>query len=71
MALPDGARIGIPNDPTDGGRALLLQDLGLPAPTKGTGLVPTPAPIINTNHALAGGLDPNTDHPWKKPTAPM
>ena len=89
-ALPDGARIGIPNDPTNGGRALLLlQDLGLLTLAEGTGLVPTPlditenpkdlefleldaaqlprsladtdASIINTNYALAAGLDPNTD----------
>ncbi|WP_295045391.1 MetQ/NlpA family ABC transporter substrate-binding protein [uncultured Paracoccus sp.] len=88
--LPEGARIGIPNDPTNGGRALLiLQDLGLLTLAEGTGLVPTPldvtenpkglkfleldaaqlprsladteASIINTNYALAAGLDPNTD----------
>ena len=88
--LPDGARIGIPNDPTNGGRALLiLQDLGLITLAEGTGLVPTPlditenaknlqfleldaaqlprsladtdASIINTNYALAAGLNPNTD----------
>ena len=88
--LPEGARIGIPNDPTNGGRALLiLQDLGLIALAEGTGLVPTPlditenpknlefleldaaqlprsladtdASIINTNYALAAGLNPNTD----------
>lgn len=88
--LPDGARIGIPNDPTNGGRALLiLQDLGLITLAEGTGLVPTPlditenakslkfleldaaqlprsladteASVINTNYALAAGLDPNTD----------
>ena len=89
-ALPEGAKIGIPNDPTNGGRALLiLQDLGLIALAEGTGLVPTPlditenpknlefleldaaqlprsladtdASIINTNYALAAGLNPNTD----------
>ncbi|MTE01769.1 MetQ/NlpA family lipoprotein [Paracoccus sp. YIM 132242] len=89
-ALPDGARIGIPNDPTNGGRALLiLQDLGLLTLEEGTGLVPTPlditenpkglefleldaaqlprsladtdASIINTNYALAAGLNPNED----------
>ena len=89
-ALPEGARIGIPNDPTNGGRALLiLQDLGLLKLAEGTGLVPTPlditenskdlefleldaaqlprsladtdASIINTNYALAAGLNPNTD----------
>ena len=89
-ALPEGAKIGIPNDPTNGGRALLiLQDLGLLTLAEGTGLVPTPlditenpknlqfleldaaqlprsladtdASIINTNYALAAGLNPNTD----------
>ena len=89
-ALPDGAKIGIPNDPTNGGRALLiLQDLGLIKLAEGTGLVPTPlditenpknlefleldaaqlprsladtdASIINTNYALAAGLNPNSD----------
>ena len=89
-ALPEGARIGIPNDPTNGGRALLLlQDLGLLTLAEGTGLVPTPlditenprdldfleldaaqlprsladtdASVINTNYALAAGLNPNTD----------
>ena len=89
-ALPDGAKIGIPNDPTNGGRALLLlQDLGLLTLAEGTGLVPTPlditenpknlqfleldaaqlprsladtdASIINTNYALAAGLNPNED----------
>ena len=89
-ALPEGAKIGIPNDPTNGGRALLiLQDLGLLTLAEGTGLVPTPldvtenpknlqfleldaaqlprsladtdASIINTNYALAAGLNPNED----------
>ena len=89
-ALPEGAKIGIPNDPTNGGRALLvLQDLGLLTLAEGTSLVPTPlditenpknlefleldaaqlprsladtdASIINTNYALAAGLNPNTD----------
>ena len=89
-ALPDGAKVGIPNDPTNGGRALLiLQDLGLLTLAEGTGLVPTPlditenpknlefleldaaqlprsladtdASIINTNYALAAGLNPNKD----------
>ena len=45
-ALPEGARIGIPNDPTNGGRALLLlQDLGLLTLAPDTGLVPTPLDI--------------------------
>jgi len=41
-ALPDGARIAIPNDPTNGGRALLLlQDKGLIALKDGVGFKPT------------------------------
>lgn len=89
-ALPDGARVAIPNDPTNGGRALLLlQDLGLITLADGTGLVPSPLDvtgndkglkfleldaaqlprtladaeiaIINTNYALAAGLNPKTD----------
>ena len=89
-ALPEGAKVGIPNDPTNGGRALLiLQDLGLLTLAEGTGLVPTPlditenpkdlqfleldaaqlprsladtdASVINTNYALAAGLNPNSD----------
>ena len=88
--LADGAKIAIPNDPTNGGRALLLlQDLGLLKLAEGTGLVPTvlditenpknftfleldaaqlpralpdaAAAIINTNYALAAGLNPNDD----------
>jgi D-methionine transport system substrate-binding protein len=40
--LPDGAKVGIPNDPTNGGRALLvLQQLGQIKLAEGTGLVPT------------------------------
>ncbi|MDO5640802.1 MAG: MetQ/NlpA family ABC transporter substrate-binding protein [Paracoccus sp. (in: a-proteobacteria)] len=89
-ALPDGGRVAIPNDPTNGGRALLvLQDLGVITLADGTGLVPsvldvtdnpkglrfteldaaqlpralpdTDIAIINTNYALASGLDPKND----------
>lgn len=88
--LPEGAKVAIPNDPTNGGRALLLlQDLGLIALADGTGLVPSPLDvtenagdlsfleldaaqlpraladadiaIINTNYALASGLNPEDD----------
>ncbi|QUS36955.1 MetQ/NlpA family lipoprotein [Falsirhodobacter algicola] len=88
--LPDGATIGIPNDPTNGGRALLvLQQLGLITLAEGTGLTPTvldlaenpknlrfreldaaqlprslpdvDAALINTNYAIASGLNPRTD----------
>ncbi len=88
--IPDGATIGIPNDPTNGGRALLvLQQKGLITLADGVGLVPTvldivdnprdiriqeldaaqlprsladlDAAMINTNYAIASGLDPVTD----------
>ena len=88
--LKPGARIGIPNDPTNGGRALLVfQDKGLIKLKDGTGLKATPLDIadnpkkfkfvevdaaqlgrtlddldaaaINTNYALAAGLQPQRD----------
>jgi len=88
--LRDGALIGIPNDPSNGGRALnLLAANGLITLQPGKGLTPSPldiatnpknlkfseldapqlarsiddfdAAIINTNHALNGGLDPRKD----------
>lgn len=88
--LPEGAKVAIPNDPTNGGRALLLlQDLGLITLAEDTGLVPSPLDvtenphdlsfleldaaqlpraladadiaIINTNYALASGLNPKDD----------
>ena len=88
--MPEGGSMGIPNDPTNGGRALLvLQDLGLLKLAEGTGLTPTvlditenpkdirfqeldaaqlprsladlDAALINTNYALASGLNPKTD----------
>ena len=44
--LADGAKVAIPNDPTNGGRALLLlQDLGLVTLAEGTGLVPSPLDV--------------------------
>ncbi len=88
--LKDGARFGIPNDPTNGGRALLvLQEKGLIKIKADAGLKATPLDIIenpkklkfieleaaqlarslddldaagvNTNFALAAGLDPKKD----------
>ncbi|MFD1798068.1 MetQ/NlpA family ABC transporter substrate-binding protein [Paracoccus aurantiacus] len=88
--LPEGAKVAIPNDPTNGGRALLvLQDLGVIKLADGTGLVPSTLDVtenpknlsfveldaaqlpraladadiavINTNYALAAGLNPKTD----------
>ncbi|RJE80273.1 MetQ/NlpA family ABC transporter substrate-binding protein [Paracoccus sp. JM45] len=44
--LEDGAQVAIPNDPTNGGRALLLlQDLGIITLAEGTGLVPSPLDV--------------------------
>lgn len=88
--FPEGGSMGIPNDPTNGGRALLvLQALGLIKLAEGTGLVPTvldvtenpkgmkfreldaaqlprsladlDAALINTNYAIASGLNPKED----------
>ncbi|MDO5630631.1 MAG: MetQ/NlpA family ABC transporter substrate-binding protein [Paracoccus sp. (in: a-proteobacteria)] len=88
--LPQGGRVAIPNDPTNGGRALLvLQQKGVLKLAEGTGLVPSPLDVtenpkglrfmeldaaqlpralddadiavINTNYALASGLNPQTD----------
>jgi D-methionine transport system substrate-binding protein len=94
--LPDGARIGIPNDPSNGGRALnLLAAHGLLTIAEGHGLTPSllditgnpkhfrfieldaaqlprslddfAAAIINTDHALNGGLDPRKDALLQEP----
>jgi D-methionine transport system substrate-binding protein len=44
--LPEGGKVALPNDPTNGGRALLLlQDKGLIKLAEGTGLVPTPLDV--------------------------
>jgi D-methionine transport system substrate-binding protein len=88
--LPEGAKIGIPNDPANGGRALnLLAAHGLLTLAPGKGLSPSllditanpkklklieldgaqlprslddfTAAVVNTNHALNGGLDPRKD----------
>ena len=50
-ALADGAQIGIPNDPTNCGRALLLlQELGLLTLNDGVGLKPTKLDIKDNPH---------------------
>ena len=50
-ALADGAQIGIPNDPTNCGRALLLlQEQGLITLNDGVGLEPTPLDIKDNPH---------------------
>ncbi|WP_050527424.1 MetQ/NlpA family ABC transporter substrate-binding protein [Pseudorhodobacter aquimaris] len=51
--LQDGAKVAIPNDPTNGGRALLLlQELGLLTLAEGTGLVPSPLDIADNAKGL-------------------
>ncbi|CAM3516128.1 MetQ/NlpA family ABC transporter substrate-binding protein [Paracoccus nototheniae] len=51
--LPEGAQVAIPNDPTNGGRALLiLQDLGIITLTEGTGLVPSPLDVAENPKGL-------------------
>jgi len=94
--LPDGAKIGIPNDPSNGGRALnLLAAHGLLTIDQGHGLTPSllditsnpkklrlieldaaqlprslddfAAAVINTDHALNGGLDPRKDALLQEP----
>ena len=49
--LPDGAEIGVPNDPTNGGRALLLlQEQGLIPLPEDAGLEPTVLDIVDNPH---------------------
>lgn len=44
--LPEGGKVAIPNDPTNGGRALLLlQDKGVIKLADGVGLTPTPLDV--------------------------
>ena len=51
--LPDGAKIGVPNDPTNEGRALLLlQDLGLITLEEGVGLTATKLNIADNPHSF-------------------
>lgn len=48
QSLPEGAKIAIPNDPTNGGRALrVLADAGVFALKDGVGVNGTPADIVN------------------------
>jgi D-methionine transport system substrate-binding protein len=52
-ALPNGATISIPNDPTNGGRALLLlQDKGLIKLKDGVGFKPTPLDVTDNPKKL-------------------
>lgn len=51
--LPDGARIAIQNDPTNGGRSLLLlQAKGYLTLREGTGLIPSVADIAENPHGF-------------------
>ncbi|WBU56091.1 MetQ/NlpA family ABC transporter substrate-binding protein [Paracoccus sediminicola] len=51
--LPEGAQVAIPNDPTNGGRALLLlQELGLISLAEDTGLVPSVLDITENEKGL-------------------
>jgi D-methionine transport system substrate-binding protein len=50
-ALPDGAQIGIPNDPSNGGRALLLlQQQGVIKLRDGTGITPSVRDVAQNPH---------------------
>ena len=56
-SVPDGAKVAIPNDPTNGGRALkVLSDAGLPRALDDVTLA-----VINSNYALGVGLNPAKD----------
>jgi D-methionine transport system substrate-binding protein len=49
--LPDGAQIGIPNDPSNGGRALLLlQQQGVIKLREGTGITPSVRDVAGNPH---------------------
>ncbi|MDS9467635.1 MetQ/NlpA family ABC transporter substrate-binding protein [Paracoccus sp. MBLB3053] len=51
--LPEGGKVALPNDPTNGGRALLLlQDKGVIKLAEGTGLVPTPLDVTENPKKL-------------------
>ena len=52
--LPEGGKVAIPNDPTNGGRALLvLQELGVIKLAEGTGLVPSPLDVTENPKNLS------------------
>ena len=52
--LPEGGKVAIPNDPTNGGRALLvLQELGVIKLAEGTGLVPSPLDVTENAKNLS------------------
>lgn len=52
--LPEGGKVALPNDPTNGGRALLLlADKGVIALADGTGLSPTPLDVTENAKNLS------------------
>lgn len=52
--LPEGGKVAIPNDPTNGGRALLLlQDLGVIRVDADKGLIPSPLDITENPKNLS------------------
>lgn len=52
-ALPQGGKVAIPNDPTNGGRALLLlQAKGVLKVKPGSGLTPTPLDVVENPKKL-------------------
>ena len=73
-SVPDGAKIAIPNDPTNGGRALrVLADAGIVNNAKNVKILEMEAAVlprtlddvdfavINSNFALSVGLNPTKD----------
>ncbi|SUW53360.1 D-methionine ABC transporter substrate-binding protein [Bordetella holmesii] len=63
--LPNGARIGIPNDPTNGGRALLLlQSKGLIKLRPEAGLKATPSTSLKTPRSCVSSN-------WTRPAAAL
>ncbi|CAM3075671.1 D-methionine transport system substrate-binding protein [Paracoccus aminovorans] len=51
--LPEGAKVAIPNDPTNGGRALLiLQEKGVITLAENTGLTPSPLDVTGNPKKL-------------------
>ncbi len=56
--LPDGARVAVPNDPTNLGRSLLLlEQQGLITLKEGVGLLPTALDIVNNPKKLKNRRD--------------
>ncbi len=52
-SIPAGAKVAIPNDPTNGGRALkVLADAGLFGLKAGVGINGTPADVIDNKHQI-------------------